>query len=290
MSLYINGHLNHGSAIHSFAVTNRDATGDVVNAHAGWEIVFGDADSSNGIEIDVAGRRHSLAKVSGLLYNGRTEHHEYYQRTNAHLKALVIDEKLIDEVLQPRSSRESADSFDFTSPVLAGTELIRFARSIYEQLRSGLTPLPEQKAITESLIYEIIDSSKHNHEALKRRPDRDILSRMLLKDITSSLYQNIENAEFSLDTLAADLGLSKFHIIRTAKHLSGRTPHATLLALRMRRARSLLESSTQTASKKSIAEIATACGFNDMSSFNKAFRRFHGCTPSAMRLEHKRSK
>ena len=278
MSLYINGHLNHGSAIHSFAVTNRDATGDVVNAHAGWEIVFGDASTSNGIEFEVSGQRHSLAKVSGLLYNGRSEHHEHYLRADTHLKALVIDEQLIDEVLRPTSKHDSADSFEFLSPAIAKPELIQFARSIYEQLRSGLMPSSEQKALTESLIFEIIDSSKHNQPKLKHQTGGDILSQMLLKDITSILYRNIENAEFSLDELAADLGLSKFHIIRTTKRLSGRTPHAALLALRMRRARWLLESSV-----RSVSEIATVCGFNDMSSFNKAFRRFHGCTPTASR-------
>jgi AraC-like DNA-binding protein len=38
---------------------------------------------------------------------------------------------------------------------------------------------------------------------------------------------------------------------------------------------------------RKIADIAAEAGFSDLSSFNRAFRRRFGLTPSVMREEHK---
>ena len=47
------------------------------------------------------------------------------------------------------------------------------------------------------------------------------------------------------------------------------------MARRMARVRRALRA----APRPRVAEIAYAAGFNDLSHFNRAFRRLHGCTP-----------
>ena len=54
-----------------------------------------------------------------------------------------------------------------------------------------------------------------------------------------------------------------------------------VVALRLERARALLESPAN--GHRKIVDIAYSCGFNDLSYFNRSFRRRFGETPSALR-------
>jgi AraC-like DNA-binding protein len=61
--------------------------------------------------------------------------------------------------------------------------------------------------------------------------------------------------------------------------ITGVTPHQYLRLLRLR------ESAIQmnTAKKKKIIDVAIDCGFEDISTFNRAFRAEFGATPRAFR-------
>jgi AraC-like DNA-binding protein len=78
---------------------------------------------------------------------------------------------------------------------------------------------------------------------------------------------------FSLDALAAEAGLSKFHFIRVFSRATGQTPHAYLVNLRVNRARELLAVGTRP------AEAAVAAGFADQSHLTRVFKRIVGVTP-----------
>jgi AraC-like DNA-binding protein len=54
-----------------------------------------------------------------------------------------------------------------------------------------------------------------------------------------------------------------------------------VLLMRLERSRQLLRSPVRAVS--TIASIAHACGFNDLSYFNRTFRRRYGLTPSDFR-------
>jgi len=81
----------------------------------------------------------------------------------------------------------------------------------------------------------------------------------------------------SLGELAAEVGLSKFHLLRLFRQEVGTTPHAYQLHLRISRARELLDTHA------SPAEVALACGFADQAHFTRAFKRIVGYTPGAFK-------
>lgn len=82
----------------------------------------------------------------------------------------------------------------------------------------------------------------------------------------------------TLEGLAAEAGISKFHFARLFKAATGEAPHRFLVRLRLDAARQMLCDTDMTA-----AEVAAASGYASPAKFGAAFRRETGCTPAAFR-------
>ena len=82
----------------------------------------------------------------------------------------------------------------------------------------------------------------------------------------------------SLRNLARDAGLSPYHFLRTFRQVAGMTPHQYVLRTRLHRAAVRLRQSDD-----AVAGIAYDAGFNDLSTFNRRFRRLMGANPGAFR-------
>ncbi|POX54743.1 AraC family transcriptional regulator [Streptomyces sp. Ru71] len=81
----------------------------------------------------------------------------------------------------------------------------------------------------------------------------------------------------SLADLAADLGLSRYQLLRAFRTATGVPPYAWLAQYRVTRARGLLESGLRP------AEVAGLVGFADQAHLTRWFRRVLGVTPAAYR-------
>jgi AraC-like DNA-binding protein len=78
-----------------------------------------------------------------------------------------------------------------------------------------------------------------------------------------------------LEHLEAEVGLSRFYLVRRFRAEVGMPPHAYQLALRLDRARVLV------ASGMALADVASRCGFTDQSHLTRHFRRATGVAPGA---------
>lgn len=85
--------------------------------------------------------------------------------------------------------------------------------------------------------------------------------------------------DVSLAALAAQVGLSVFHLHRVFSGAAGETPKQFTLRLRLGRSAVLLLTG-----KDSILDVALSCGFQSHEAFCRTFRRRFGMTPSAYRL------
>lgn len=81
----------------------------------------------------------------------------------------------------------------------------------------------------------------------------------------------------SLDTLAAQIGLSPYHFLRVFKTTVGMTPHAFQMQMRIDQAKSQLMRGA------AIADVAVELGFHDQSHLTKQFKSLVGVTPQRYR-------
>jgi AraC family transcriptional regulator len=84
--------------------------------------------------------------------------------------------------------------------------------------------------------------------------------------------------QLALTELAREAAMSPYHFLRTFRQLVGMTPHQFVLRRRLHCAAVRLRRSDE-----AISAVAFDVGFNDLSSFNRRFRRLMGSSPSAHR-------
>jgi AraC family transcriptional regulator len=74
--------------------------------------------------------------------------------------------------------------------------------------------------------------------------------------------------------------MSRYHFLRTFRHVVGLTPHQFILRTRLHRAALALRRSG-----RPVLEVALDAGFADLSTFNRRFRATMGVTPGAYRRQ-----
>lgn len=112
------------------------------------------------------------------------------------------------------------------------------------------------------------------------KPRADTASARDQRRITRAL-RHIEahcDEALSIDGLARQAMMSPYHFLRTFRALVGITPHQYVLRTRLHRAALLLRGTD-----RPIAGIAFDCGFGDLSTFNRRFRRVIGTSPGDYR-------
>ena len=84
----------------------------------------------------------------------------------------------------------------------------------------------------------------------------------------------------TVTALAQDVRLSVAHLTRLFRAEAGSTPAAYLRSLRLQRARELVECTSL-----SVADVMARVGVSDRSHFGRDFRRAHGSSPRALRMQ-----
>lgn len=107
---------------------------------------------------------------------------------------------------------------------------------------------------------------------------RSGLRELRLTQVLIVLNERFAEPDFSAQKLAQAAGLSERYV-NELLYEAGASFSSRLLELRLRKVVDLLAQADQ----RKISEIAFACGFNDLSYFNRCFRRRFGLTPTATR-------
>ncbi|QKF81323.1 AraC family transcriptional regulator [Halarcobacter ebronensis] len=98
----------------------------------------------------------------------------------------------------------------------------------------------------------------------------------IIKDSVEFMKDCLDT-NISLDDLALNSNLSKYHFLRVFKNSIGITPHQFILSQRVQKARELIVKGEQ------LNQVASTVGFSDQSHFIKNFKRIYGYVPSELK-------
>lgn len=124
------------------------------------------------------------------------------------------------------------------------------------------------------LLMHLSDAPKENHRQLPEREQRDIRR---MKSMLTFLESHFSE-ELTLKQIAESASISETECLRCFQRSIGTSPIRFLKEYRLQRAADLLRTTDE-----SVTEIATACGFFDMSYFTRAFRQLYAATPTNYR-------
>jgi len=167
---------------------------------------------------------------------------------------------------------------------------ILFSRETIEMITPRLVALPQKHGFDSvldlmSILHDLSasrnmrtlsDISFHHSESLSynsRRIDR----------VMAYLNNNFEK-EITLNEAAKLASMTDVAFSRFFKARTGKTFVDTLNEIRLGHASRMLIDTTQ-----SIGEVAYRCGFNNMSNFNRIFKKKKDCTPKEFRQEYNSS-
>jgi YesN/AraC family two-component response regulator len=129
------------------------------------------------------------------------------------------------------------------------------------------------------LKYGRNDQLEEQVDQIKMKsPDEQLLDRVM-----KVINKNIGNSDLSVDAIADEVGLSRVHLHRKMKELTGQTPHDFIRNIRLKQAANLLASHNM-----NITEVMYACGFNNAASFSTIFKKFYGMSPRDYMNERQR--
>ena len=107
----------------------------------------------------------------------------------------------------------------------------------------------------------------------KNRDIEDIQYDKTIEGVLNYINSNLEN-NLSIDTIASEFFISKYYLMRKFKNQTGSSIHNYVIQKRLILARSLISDGL------SMSSVCSKCGFNDYSSFVRAFKNLYGVSPS----------
>ena len=102
-----------------------------------------------------------------------------------------------------------------------------------------------------------------------KSPDEKLMERIM-----TFINDNLDDTDISNEDLADNVGISRVHLHRKMKELTGQTPHDFIRSIRLKKASQLLKRGDI-----SITEVVYACGFGSAASFSTIFKKQFGVSP-----------
>lgn len=96
-----------------------------------------------------------------------------------------------------------------------------------------------------------------------------------LKEVIACIEKNIDNSEYTIDSLSTDIVMSRMSLYRKMKSLTGQTPADFIRTVRLKTAAKLLKEE-----KCTVSEACYRTGFASPQNFSKHFKEMFGVLPS----------
>lgn len=123
--------------------------------------------------------------------------------------------------------------------------------------------------------HRIAELTQQIEELSEAEPDNGNSNQEFLMKLVSVVNQQLSQGQLGVEQVAEQMNMSATTLRRQLMQATGESPKAYFTAIQMRKATNLL-----TTTDSSVADIALQCGYQEVSSFIRAFKRIYGVSPS----------
>ncbi|GEM_PF-6131230 len=149
-----------------------------------------------------------------------------------------------------------------------------------KQFESMYNEMEIKKEVAEKMKMELELDREGLIEAglsIKDEEHNDVvLEAVFMKSFRDIAEKHIDDAEYTIDELAAELGVSRAQLFRKIKKESGSTPNDLFQSMRLEKAKEMIREGVL-----NISEISNAVGFTSPSYFSKCYKDKFGTAPSS---------
>jgi signal transduction histidine kinase/DNA-binding response OmpR family regulator len=107
------------------------------------------------------------------------------------------------------------------------------------------------------------------------------MDQVFLEKLLAALEENLEDEDFGVEELSANLAMSRVHLHRKLQSLTNHTPSQFIRRFRLQRAMDLLKKNAGT-----VSEIAYSVGFSSPTYFSKCFVEEYGYPPREVKSQN----
>lgn len=236
--------------------------------------------------------RHNLQGLYGIIEAGTGK--QGLQKALASLPDLVVTDVMMPEMNGIElCKRIRADHRTSHIPIILLTARTAEEQKIegFESGANDYITKPFNFDILQARIKNVLEQREHMQKLLQkhlevRASDIEVTSvdEKLIQRAVKTVEDHMADAEFSVEELSREMGMSRVHLYKKLLALTGKTPIEFIRTIRLQRAAQLLEKSQLT-----VAEVAYQVGFNNPKYFTKYFKEQFNTLPSAYAAEKKLS-
>ena len=128
---------------------------------------------------------------------------------------------------------------------------------------------------------KVIDSNARRIDQYIRDIEVKGNDELLMERIMKCINDNISNSDLDVSLICTEAGISRSHLHRKMKEMTGLTVHDFIQNIRMEQAARLLVEQ-----KINITQVAYTVGYSSQPSFSAAFRKHFGVSPTEYINQH----
>jgi len=175
---------------------------------------------------------------------------------------------LAQEILQEVSASQAKARRYFSDPVTFDRDVAQRLLAVLRLLDQPSPPLLEAQSRFVQALGDLFIRHARPHSSPSKFAGNPAVIRHACEFIRTRMTDNL-----SLDEIAGEIGLSRFHFLRLFKASTGFSPHAYLIMRRLELVRTLIQQGF------SLSLAAHEAGFADQSHMTRQFKAAYGITP-----------
>ncbi|MGT2811893.1 AraC family transcriptional regulator [Streptococcus minor] len=141
---------------------------------------------------------------------------------------------------------------------------------------------PYYELLLKSQLFQFLHLLYQHDYIIKKNTDNLYRKNEKLRGLIDHIHHHYQE-NLTIEEMADYMGYSKTHFMSVFKQQTGTSCMEFVIQVRLREACSLL-----TSSLKTVLEISNQVGFNNLSNFNRQFKRYYHMTPSRYRKQFRK--